>query len=57
MLYEDQKFKPPFSTEANPHPEKLECSPVGFPLYNVVYKTAKKVVPHEFHGANATFKF
>ena len=54
MLYEDPKFKPPCSTETNPGPEKLECSPVGFSL---VYKTAKKVVSHEFHGANATFKF
>lgn len=42
MLYADQKLEPPSSTKANPHPEKLECPPLRLPLYNVVYKTAKK---------------
>ena len=42
MHYADQKLEPPCSTKANPTSRKPGSPTLGFPLYNIAYKTAEK---------------
>ena len=42
MHYADEKLEPPCSTQANPTSRKPGSPTLGFPLYNIAYKTAEK---------------